>query len=91
MKNSGVRVLSMLLVAMGVIGFGLTSVGCGSEHCVVCIDDGSVFSWGSNDEGQLGVGDCDERDSPCVVELPDGELARAVCCSALDFFFCCCC
>tara|TARA_Y100001933_G_C18781827_1_gene472823 strand:+ start:81 stop:617 length:537 start_codon:yes stop_codon:yes gene_type:complete len=30
MKNSGVRVLSMLLVAMGVIGFGLTSVGCGS-------------------------------------------------------------
>lgn len=64
----------------------VTSVGCGSEHCVVCIDDGRVFSWGSNDEGQLGVGDCNERDSPCVVELPDGELARAVCCAAESTF-----
>jgi hypothetical protein len=28
----------------------------GSLHCVACSDQGEVFTWGDNDEGQLGDG-----------------------------------
>lgn len=28
----------------------------GSLHCVVCTDQGEVYTWGDNDEGQLGDG-----------------------------------
>ena len=28
----------------------------GSLHCVACTDQGEVYTWGDNDEGQLGDG-----------------------------------
>ena len=28
----------------------------GALHCVVCTDQGEVYTWGDNDEGQLGDG-----------------------------------
>lgn len=28
----------------------------GSLHCVACTDTGEVYTWGDNDEGQLGDG-----------------------------------
>lgn len=28
----------------------------GSLHCVACTDAGEVYTWGDNDEGQLGDG-----------------------------------
>ena len=34
----------------------ITSISCGSLHCVVCTNDGEVYCWGDNDEGQLGDG-----------------------------------
>ena len=34
----------------------ITSISCGSLHCVVCTHDGEVYCWGDNDEGQLGDG-----------------------------------
>lgn len=67
-------------------GVRVMGLGCGSEHCVACTEDGRVFSWGANDEGQLGLGDSDERRAPCVVELPDGEVARAVSCAGESTF-----
>lgn len=32
----------------------VTSICCGSLHCVACTEDGEVYCWGDNDEGQLG-------------------------------------
>ena len=34
----------------------ITSICCGSLHCVICTDEGDVYCWGDNDEGQLGDG-----------------------------------
>jgi alpha-tubulin suppressor-like RCC1 family protein len=34
---------------------GVMSLGAGSFHTVVSRDDGTVWSWGSNDLGQLGM------------------------------------
>ena len=57
-------------------------VACGTEHCVLLSMDGRAFSWGGNDDGQLGLGDCDERRIPCQMELPEGELAKGLSCAA---------
>lgn len=39
----------------------------GSLHCVCCTDDGEVYTWGDNDEGQLGDGTTTAIQRPRVV------------------------
>lgn len=36
-------------------GKKVISIATGSLHCVACTDQGEVFTWGDNDEGQLGM------------------------------------
>ena len=70
----------------GLGGVQVVSIGCGAEHCMVCTSAGAALSWGSNDEGQLGLGDRDDRDEPCALELPADEKGRAVSCIASSSF-----
>ena len=77
---------SPLLVKGMPAGVRVVGIGCGSEHSVACTEDGRIFSWGVNEEGQLGVGDDDERDVPCLVPLPEGETARDVSCAGESTF-----
>ncbi|ELT94295.1 hypothetical protein CAPTEDRAFT_179088 [Capitella teleta] len=42
-------------------------IACGSRHSAAVTDDGSLYSWGCNDYGQLGLGDRISRDSPTKV------------------------
>ena len=57
-------------------------LSCGSSHCALYTVDGQMFTWGGNEEGQLGLGDWEERSEPCAVQLPEGdEVARAVSCA----------
>lgn len=35
-------------------GKKIISIATGSLHCVACSEEGEVFTWGDNDEGQLG-------------------------------------
>ncbi|XP_048524463.1 E3 ubiquitin-protein ligase HERC2 [Dendroctonus ponderosae] len=37
-------------------GKKIVSIATGSLHCVACSEEGEVFTWGDNDEGQLGDG-----------------------------------
>lgn len=39
----------------------------GSLHCVACSDQGEVFTWGDNDEGQLGDGTTNAIQMPRLV------------------------
>lgn len=39
----------------------------GSLHCVACSDQGEVFTWGDNDEGQLGDGTTNAIQKPRLV------------------------
>jgi regulator of chromosome condensation len=41
-------------------------VACGGMHTLAVIADGSLFSWGNNDEGALGH----ESVTPAIVPLP---------------------
>jgi hypothetical protein len=61
-------------------GVRVVSVACGTSHCVVSTAEGKVYSWGGNDDGQLGLGDYDEREvrtlsaSSCSCALPHPPL-----------------
>ncbi|XP_078147116.1 retinitis pigmentosa GTPase regulator b isoform X3 [Centroberyx gerrardi] len=36
-------------------------VACGRNHTIICTAQGNVYTTGGNSEGQLGLGDCEER------------------------------
>jgi E3 ubiquitin-protein ligase MYCBP2 len=46
------------------------NVACGNYHTLVMCSDGSLFTFGSNCHGQLGVGDIKRRVSPQRVAMP---------------------
>merc|ERR1712086_937568 len=48
-------------------------VAAGYNHTLCITADGSIFSWGSNDNGQLGVGDTESRHVPTLVTWLQGK------------------
>ncbi|KAM6151496.1 X-linked retinitis pigmentosa GTPase regulator [Rhynchocyon petersi] len=40
---------------------------CGRDHTLVATEGGNVYSTGGNNEGQLGLGDTEERNTFCVI------------------------
>ena len=59
------------------LGVGRTAmaVSAGSGHTCAILDDGKLKCWGSNNMGQLGVGDIDQRLTPTTVDLGAGRTA----------------
>ncbi|PRP88021.1 hypothetical protein PROFUN_04449 [Planoprotostelium fungivorum] len=53
---------------------GVTQIAAGHYHSVVLCDDGSIFCFGSNSEGQLGMGDKKNRAAPTKVRFPASLL-----------------
>ncbi|MDR0778642.1 MAG: hypothetical protein LBE48_04315 [Methanomassiliicoccaceae archaeon] len=57
-------------------GSGMPMIAAGEFHSLVLKDDGTVWSWGQNDYGQLGNGKsglCINKSTPVQVLGPDGE------------------
>ena len=48
--------------------YSITTIGCGDDHSACITDDGRLFTWGSNKEGQLGLRDFKTRLQPVMVE-----------------------
>lgn len=51
---------------------GVVEVGAGSDHTIVRAADGRVYVWGLGSQGQLGLGDLDNRALPQPLELDQG-------------------
>ena len=47
--------------------FGVTAIAGGFGHSLAIKDDGTVWSWGVNDQGQLGDGSTIEKHTPVQV------------------------
>jgi alpha-tubulin suppressor-like RCC1 family protein len=62
-------------------GRTVTAVSTGVYHTCAILDDGSVWCWGYNDKGQLGVGNMSSGTwaySPSQTLLPTGRTATAI-------------
>ncbi|XP_054270101.1 E3 ubiquitin-protein ligase HERC2 isoform X2 [Macrosteles quadrilineatus] len=64
-------------------GKKVISIATGSLHCVACTDQGEVYTWGDNDEGQLGDGTTTAIMRPrLIMALQGKKMTRVACGSA---------
>lgn len=64
-------------------GKKIVRIATGSLHCVACSEMGEVFTWGDNDEGQLGDGSMNAIQRPrLVLSLQEKKMNRVACGSA---------
>ncbi|XP_076824506.1 E3 ubiquitin-protein ligase HERC2-like isoform X1 [Clavelina lepadiformis] len=63
-------------------GKKVTDVAVGSLHCIVCTDDGEVYTWGDNDEGQVGDGSTQASQYPKLVNALQGRCISKVACGS---------
>lgn len=64
-------------------GRKIISIATGSLHCVACSDAGEVYTWGDNDEGQLGDGTVTAIQRPRLVAALQGKhIVKVTCGSA---------
>ncbi len=70
--------LLLLLLGATVVQAATPMQSAGGEHTLALKADGTVWAWGSNDDGQLGDGTTTMRSTPVQLALPGGVLATAV-------------
>jgi len=60
-------------------GVAIQHVACGDSHCLVVTGTGQLYTFGRNQNGQLGLGDTDDRLAPCLVKslLDKNETVNA--------------
>lgn len=52
----------------------------GSVHCLAVTEDGEVYSWGRNEQGQLGDTSCIARAEPTLISSIAGKEITGVAC-----------
>lgn len=60
----------------------MLEVACGLQHTAAVASDGSLFTWGSNEFGQLGDGSEDDHAEPKRVDALEKEFVKSVACGA---------
>lgn len=63
-------------------GKKVVCIAVGSLHCVACTDNGEVYTWGDNDEGQLGDGTVNAIQKPKLVSALQGKKISRVSCGS---------
>ena len=59
-RNTPTQIQSPLLT-------GVKSIAAGGVHTICLLEGGQVLAWGRNDEGQLGLGDANDRKTPTQI------------------------
>ncbi|XP_042217246.1 E3 ubiquitin-protein ligase HERC2-like isoform X2 [Homarus americanus] len=63
-------------------GKKVISIATGSLHCVCCTSEGEVYTWGDNDEGQLGDSTTNAIQRPRLVMALQGKKINRVACGS---------
>lgn len=66
----------------GVGNLRMLEIACGLQHTAAVASNGSLFTWGSNEFGQLGDGSEDDCPEPKKVEALRNEFVKSVACGA---------
>jgi len=48
-------------LVQGLLNYDVLVVGCGENHVIVLMTDGSIFAWGLGRDGRLGLGNEDNQ------------------------------
>lgn len=56
----------------------ITSISCGADHSVALASDGTLFAWGANDHGQLGIGTTVMCNTPVAVNMSGALAGKSV-------------
>jgi alpha-tubulin suppressor-like RCC1 family protein/subtilisin family serine protease len=75
--NGGYTASSVITVWEEKVSFNTTSISAGTNYTVAVNEDGTVWSWGNNENGQLGDGTHNNRLTPVKVEIPT-EIVKVV-------------
>lgn len=65
----------------------VTSVAVATKHTAILTDAGAIYSWGANDQGQLGYGTSDSA-SNAVPRQVEAMKVLSPCCKASCFWSC---
>ena len=80
-RRGRVRGGAVLAVLLSAGGANAVSVSVGYMHACAVLNDGKLMCWGSNADGQLGIGvQGGSSVSPAGVNLGSGRTAKAVAC-----------
>ena len=61
------------------VGYSILDISAGFGHTAAVSDQGHLFSWGFNEEGQLGLGHEESVDTPTLVDtFPDQDSSKYV-------------
>lgn len=61
-KNFGPRKLDTM-------GKRIASMVCGASHCLLLMTDGTVYGFGENNMGMLGLNDLESRSAPTIINI----------------------
>jgi RCC1 and BTB domain-containing protein len=64
----------------GFDGKKIASIACGGGHSLALTESGSVYSWGWNPYGQLGVGNYKNELIPVKIILNDSQIVKTITC-----------
>eukprot|EP00058_Branchiostoma_floridae_P025861 XP_002611351.1 hypothetical protein BRAFLDRAFT_73256 [Branchiostoma floridae] len=69
----------------GLRGKKVVDVAVGSMHCLVMTEEGEVYGWGRNDQGQLGDSSFSTKSDPTLMPL-DGKSISGIACGPAQSF-----
>ncbi len=76
--NGSSRTLESTPVKLAFQGHLIIAISCGSLHSIALTEKGSVFTWGFNNNGQLGLGNTRDLSKPKLIER-EWNISKIVC------------
>ena len=69
-------------------GKNIIDISVGTNHCLALSKDGSVYAWGGNDNGQLGLGSIGNVNTPTKIDLAANCKIASICSGSNHSFLC---
>ncbi|CAH1412420.1 unnamed protein product [Lactuca virosa] len=73
---------SPCMVQDKLVGEFVEEIACGAYHVAVLTSRSEVFTWGKGENGRLGHGDIEDRNTPTLVESFKDRIVKSVACGA---------